>query len=506
MGSSGVRTDLADFVHGRTAELHRTAYLLTADQNHAEHLVAAALRTITRHTDLNQAGTTLRHTMAHLAASADTPTTPDPTRAPRDPSQHTLATLTPRQRAILTLRTIDGLPPRETAKVLHLPQREVNAAEKAALEQLRLPADDAGLRALLDDFGEHATWPDPHETLEAVALKPARARPRRSVRTYAAAGLVVVMTLATVVISQVRHDSWLRTPSGINASHGTHFPAYSAGYELVDVRTLHRNTRLRLNLKDDQTLTVGCTGSLADKAPRNLLDFFDPGTEENSAISVTSSAASDDDLGCSLQRAGLSGQMGNVVTGSVVLFGTEGSRTWPVAIYRKVPWGRYPVATSGFQVEHESLSDMRDQTDDDGNPVRALRPGTVLTLRSGTKINGTFSGVLHLPRRVASSQVVLAGVLQPTTTGRFKVTLTGTQLFATCGFGLVSAGDWCNVYDKGVRPLVVGAEGMSDREVFGSDRTSVPVTVQVRDARGPWSLKVVADRYKVDSKGNVTKP
>lgn len=104
-GRHGIDSELAEFVHARTAELHRTAYLLTADQDRAERLVENAVAELRRDgASLGQAGTAARLHMARLAARAIAPS--DAAATPDDPLLTAIAGLTPRQRAVLLLRVV----------------------------------------------------------------------------------------------------------------------------------------------------------------------------------------------------------------------------------------------------------------------------------------------------------------------------------------------------------------------------------------------------------------
>lgn len=77
--------ELAQFVSARTAELHRTAYLLTGDQERAERLVAAAVDRLRRDgTPLSQAGGAAGRYMARLAAAAESLGRPSDSDACRD--------------------------------------------------------------------------------------------------------------------------------------------------------------------------------------------------------------------------------------------------------------------------------------------------------------------------------------------------------------------------------------------------------------------------------------
>ena len=150
-------TAFRDLVRARGDALARTAYLLTGDWSKAEDLVQSALATTWSHwrslRSPAAAESYTRTCMARLATSwwrrrwrGEVPTADVPDRAGRSPYDdvdvahavsHALATLPPRQRAIVVLRYLDDLTESETAAALGVAVGTVKSGHAAALARLR---------------------------------------------------------------------------------------------------------------------------------------------------------------------------------------------------------------------------------------------------------------------------------------------------------------------------------------------------------------------------------
>lgn len=146
-----------DLVEARGDALARTAYLLTGDWAKAEDLVQSALAATWSHWRSLRAPQAAeaytRQCMARLATSwwrrkwrGEVPTGELPEQVGRSPyddvdAAHAvttaLATLTPRQRAIVVLRYFDDLSESDTAAVLGIAVGTVKSAHAAALARLR---------------------------------------------------------------------------------------------------------------------------------------------------------------------------------------------------------------------------------------------------------------------------------------------------------------------------------------------------------------------------------
>lgn len=127
------------FVASRAASLHRTAYLLCGDWHLADDLVQEALAKVFRHwkrvqradnpdayvrrilvNETNRRRRTRRDAVLRAEESPPDALTPDPAEEIVDRAEllEALSTLTPRQRATIVLRYLDGLSERETAAIL----------------------------------------------------------------------------------------------------------------------------------------------------------------------------------------------------------------------------------------------------------------------------------------------------------------------------------------------------------------------------------------------------
>lgn len=460
-----------EFVAARTAELHRTAYLLTADQDRAERLVAAIVAGLRRdRAALGQAGTAARQHMARLAAGA-TEAGGSATPVMQTEERFTaLWRLSPRQRAVLLLRSLERYDDRSTARELVLPANAVSLAEAEAGQALGLPPDSDRCRALLTDFAQQATWPEPAVTLAAAQTTRSR---RRSRGRYAAAAAVLAITAAAPISSQVAHDRWLHTPAGINALHGTHFRAYVQGYKLVDVHRVPAGARRPVDVSSGQVIALGC-------------DRLDPTSQAGwprirDADGLQAYPCAKE----TSHRFYLFSPHGTAMVSAP----HGGHQAITVASYQPVPWNRYPVVTGHFEVEHDRKLDLS-SPDSDTTPIRA---GRTRTLR-GT--NGTFMTTVQLPPPAKNTELVMNALLSPSTTGQYKVTIDGDVLSDCAPIGASSDG-WCRLYDRYVPQLPFGSMSMvgSPSDPDSSPRTAT-VRVQVRDALGPWKLQVRYDRYR----------
>lgn len=149
---------LREFVASRSARLYRIAYVLTGDHHHAEDLLQAALvkaasswRRIRDHAALegyvrrtmyrDQVGVWRRRGVLTEWRTAQPPETPT-----GDHTDHTdlkvvvrdaLARLSPKQRAVLTLRYFEDLPEGEVAELLGVSVGTVRSTAHKALTRLR---------------------------------------------------------------------------------------------------------------------------------------------------------------------------------------------------------------------------------------------------------------------------------------------------------------------------------------------------------------------------------
>jgi len=149
----------AEFVSAVTPALSRTAYLLTGDHQLAEDLLQSALANAFRHWSRIRDGhpeAYLRRTLHHEQVSwwrrrrLHEHLTPDPGGAAQPSSGdlaeattvritliQALATLTPRQRAVIVLRYYEDLTEAETARVLGCTVGSVKRHGHEALVRLR---------------------------------------------------------------------------------------------------------------------------------------------------------------------------------------------------------------------------------------------------------------------------------------------------------------------------------------------------------------------------------
>lgn len=469
-------SEFTHFVRARTGELHRTAHLLTADQGRAEHLVEVAVAQLSRqHADVGQAGTRARSCMARLAASVTTPTSATLTGDRDDVADLTttdaaIRDLSPRERAVLLLRCLGGFDTRSTARELGLRRSKVTAAEQSASHTMGFELSDGRLRDALTDFAERATWPDPDVTL--TRLRHTQPPRRHSRKRYLAAAVVVALTAATPIGSQIAHDRWLKTPAGINTSHGTHFHAYRQGYRLVGVQEVPAGGSRDISAPDGDVITLSCSGF----------------TDRNQASwPLLNSADSQGPWLCSKQSAPRYSFV-DVQGEATVTAPRAGHHPVLVAVYRPVPWSQYPVARNGFQVEHDHSLDDDERLNFDVAPVR---PGRTLTM---TGTNGVFSGAVERPPAHGGNVLFLTGLLSPSTTGQFKVDVDGEPM-SHCSAGADSSG-WCRLYDRYV-PQIPFADLYSEGDASHTDHGAlVNVRVEVRDALGPWKLQVRYDVYR----------
>ncbi|HWC22608.1 MAG TPA: sigma factor-like helix-turn-helix DNA-binding protein [Flexivirga sp.] len=475
---------LEEFIAARTQDLHHDAYQLTAAQQPAEQLVIAVLAAMRReHIDLAQAGSTARLRMARVSARDNT-SSQDSDASQLAPRFRPLARLSPRQRAALVLFVVDGHDEREIARDLHLTTRATTEALGAVpYDELPGASPHSGeLRSLLEDFGDLATSPSASATLADVRAVPPP--PRRPWWTYVAALLVIAVTVATLVITQRWRNDWLHTPNGLNRAHGTHFPAYTAGYKLVAIHDVAPGPA--------QDIPVGAAGSVALEC--------DP---DNRAVGMSVSSELNGTF-FQKQCAGTRNRPNLIpAIGTALVAVNDFSRdAWPIAVYQKVPIDEYPVATRNFQVQHDlTISSLRSVTSREGHTLQPTLRGEVLTLRAAANHpNGTFSGTLRLPAATSGIQINVVGLLSPTTTGHFRIRVDNRAPWTTCGSQrTVTFQQWqlnsgCSLVDRYVPQVTfdqIGAPSAGAR--------TTPVRITVTDARGPWTLQVVADAYKFDA-------
>ncbi|MBB2892440.1 RNA polymerase sigma factor [Flexivirga oryzae] len=468
-GSTGDESELGDFVAARTAELHRTAYLLTADQDRAERLVEVAVAQLARHrTDIGQAGAEARRCMARLAATATTPTPATRTAAPTDDADTAIADLSPRQRAVLLLRCLDGHDTRSTARELGLAPSKVTDAEQSASHTVGFEPHDDRLRAALTDFSERATWPDPDVTLSrAEHVQPPR---RHSRKRYIAAAAVIALTAAAPIGSQIAHDRWLNTPAGINASHGTHLRPYIEGYKLVGAQRVPAGAKRELELPSGDVITVAC-------------DNFSPTKESDAPVVRT--AKSTGAWPCFKQSARFY-YFATTEGNATIKAPPQQGHSIIVGIYRPVPWADYPVAQDNFHVVRRATLDTNAKMNFTKPPVRR---GKTLVM---TGRNGVFTGTVKKPAAARGTTLFLSGLLLPTTTGQYKVEVDG-QAVTDCSYTAQDS-TWCRFYDRDIRPVPLSP--IFGTDTFDSARPGpVKVRVVVRDALGPWKLQLRYDRY-----------
>lgn len=154
--------DFEQWAHARSAALARSAYLLTGDVHLAEDLLQETLTRVAQHwRRVRRQGTPdayARRVMHHLAIDAwrrrrsrpaevlgaVTPEVShvDPDADRRVVLRDALARLTPRQRAVLSLRYYEDLTEVETAGVLGCSVSTVKSTAREALARLRANAPE----------------------------------------------------------------------------------------------------------------------------------------------------------------------------------------------------------------------------------------------------------------------------------------------------------------------------------------------------------------------------
>lgn len=453
--------ELRDFLTARTAELHRTAYLLTADQHRAEHLVESAISDLRRDgLDLGQAESSTRHRMARMAAAVAIPAPPTDDTGDPVPA---VAGLSPRERAVLMLRCLDGYDQSATARELGITRSKARAAEESAWQSLGFTPDDDTTHQALTDFAEQATWPDPERTL--AASHRSQLPRRRSRKRYAAVAAVLALTAAAPIGSQIQHNSWLRTPAGINASHGTHLHAYTQGYMLVSVDRVPIGGSLQVKAAPGEAVAPICR-HFSLKSQSTWARVGDRLNRNIEAFPCASESASH------YYFQGL---------GEAFTFSPPASKAEGLLLgrYLRLPWDKYPVAKSNFIVEHDLT--MQSVTKYVGRPTTF---GRTITLHGTT---GTAGAVIPLPAMAPDTNLDLTGVFSPTTTGEYKITLGGEPV-VFCD-AVAQRSPWCRMYDHHVAQIPIiqgGASGDGDTKPTDA-RT---LRIDARHASGPWTLQV----------------
>ena len=163
--------EFTDFVHASWPGLYRTAYLLLGDHAAAEDLVQTALAKTyaawPKVRSLEAAPAYARTTLVNTASSwfrrrswgreRATGTLPEQAATVTDPSDRpavvaALATLPPRQRAVVVLRYYEDLSVAQVAAVLGCAEGTVKSQTSDALAKLRLELGDA---VLPETLGAH---------------------------------------------------------------------------------------------------------------------------------------------------------------------------------------------------------------------------------------------------------------------------------------------------------------------------------------------------------------
>lgn len=479
--------ELEEFIAARSQDLHHDAYQLTAAQDTAERLVVGVLADMRRErVDLARAGAEARLRMARIAARHGTPTEAGDD-SPMRAEFRLLARLSPQQRAVLLLQVVDNLDVRETARALQLNPRAVTGTlHSIPYDELPGTTPYSGeLRSFLEDFGDRAIAPSAAATVADVRDAPPP--PRRPWWTYVAALLVVALTVATVVVTQGWHNDWLRTPAGLNHAHGTHFPAYRKGYKLVDIRDVEPGPAEGFSVDSASAVTMDCS-------------MLTRGGGMSISSDLTGGSYFRQRGDCS-NRAHLAPLVH--VSGTALVSINDFSRDrWPVAVYRQVPLREYPVATEDFDVQRNiGIADVRSVQADNGSRLTPLRKGIVLTMHGAAKQpNGTFRGTLHIPAGTSATTLNVVGLLSPTTTGRFRVQVDHRGPLTTCGntssavYGTLPKVTTCTLVDHRIPQIELNLVSVRSEHA-----RTVPVRVSVSDSRGPWTLQLVADRYKPDA-------
>ena len=475
------------FIAARNQDLHHDAFLLTASQGRCEQLVAVILAELSRGPiDLTQAATTARHRMARAVARLDETARDDLSDLPA--RFRPVAALTTRQRAILTLRLVDNCDPRCTARTLNLSTSDVNQSYAAIPAELTEHTAPAELRQLLGDFGDLAEFPDTATTLAAIRAVPPP--PRRPWWTYAAATLVIALTVTSLSVTQARHTDQLRNAVVLNQLHGSHFPAYTQGYQLIDIREAEAGHTATMSLGAQDAVVIECA----------------PGQADQTVVARLSSRATGEfDTSCSTAD---SPQHLAPADGRTRLAIDDFSRTeWPVAIYRHLTWDEYPVAHKDFIVQHDQTLAGTRPADATGHPIPPVTSGGVLTLRgAGGHVNGSFTGAVTMPAGRGNIVPVLSALLSPTTTGQFKLLVDRRAPEATTACGTLDPPVYgqqptgiCSIVDRQV-PQV----SYQDWGTLHSAARSMTIEFTVTHALGPWTLQLVYDTYRTNDDGAVT--
>lgn len=477
--------ELEEFIAARTQDLHHDAYQLTAAQQPAEELVIAVLADMRRESiDMAQAGSTARLRMARACARDNTPTQ-DSDASQLAAQFRPLARLSPRQRAALVLGVVDGYDDRETARGLQLTSHATTEAlEAVPYDELPGTTPHSGeLRSLLEDFGDLATSPSASTVLADVRAVPPP--PRRPWWTYVAAFLVIALTVATVVVTQHWHNDWLKTPDGLNHAHGTRFPAYTDGYKLVGIHDVAPGPPDEISVPSASAVTMECAG-LSPGAGMAVSSGLDSGTYLRRSCGATPHEP-----------------ILTPVSGTTLVSINDFSHdSWPVAVYRQIPLSEYPVATGHFDVQKNiTLDEVRTMTATNGSKLTPVAKGSVLTVRgTADHPNGTYQGALEVPPGTNTTHLNVVGLLSPTTTGRYRLQADHRGPLTSCGsrrtvtYGTLPKSTQCSLVDRRIPQIqfdLVGAPSDSAR--------TMPVEITVTGARGPWTLQVVGDRYKLDA-------
>ena len=479
---------LEEFVAARTQDLHHDAYQFTAAQQPAEELVIAVLAAMRRErVEMAQAGSTARLRMARLASRHEAPT--EITDVSQLPAQfQVLARLSPRQRAVLALQVVDNYDERETSRALRMTTRAVtDTVRSIPYDELPGASPHSGeLRSLLEDFGDLATAPSATTTLADIRAVPPPSR--RPWWTYVAALLVVALTVGTLVFSQSRYNEWARSAEGLNHRHGTHFPAYTEGYKLVDIREVAPGPAETLDLGAPSALAIECAKGQADQSTMARLSGEVVGNFPGSCSAP----------GKRQQLMPAQGQ-------TLIAIDAFDRKEWPVAIYRPLPWAQYPVATKDFTVEHDKTLTSLRPTDDHGGPLRPAVPGKTVTIRgSADHPNGTFTATLPTPVAEENSMPVFLGLLSPTSTGQFQLVVGSEAPLTRCGapgpvfYATRTESKTCSLVDHEV-PQVDYYTWAN----FQATGRSTTVRFTVTHARGPWTLQMVYDIYRTDNEGQL---
>jgi RNA polymerase sigma-70 factor (sigma-E family) len=161
------REDFEEYVAARMPALLRTAYLLTGHPHDAEDLVQATLVKVVpawkriagnpdayvRRVMVNENISRWRRRRGREVLVDDLPEQPstDPDAADALALQAALATLAPRQRAVVVLRYYEDLTERETAETLGIAVGTVKSQMRDALARLRLALPDLEDLPLVED-------------------------------------------------------------------------------------------------------------------------------------------------------------------------------------------------------------------------------------------------------------------------------------------------------------------------------------------------------------------